>query len=235
MAGAPRPREVRIVLAIVVAIAVAVAVLIPISVGLLQPRSAQGAPITVYNATSMAFANITAKPNSYDFPEYYLNSTAFANQSAYRASSFVVETTVGAFYVGGSLDNYFVFLLTINLSGSMAPNLHPDSITLTCGDQGPYNNSAALFFQTEVGSRTNVSVPTGLPNFSGNASSSASLDLDNSSAETGRWYAFSDSELGYRFELGSYLGIHRLQLGFTLVGLSRSVTIQQDLGILDSD
>ena len=235
MAEAPSPRSTRRTVAIVVALAVAVAVLVSISEGPLLTRPAEGAPITVYNAFSSTVANVTSKPNSYDFPEYFLNSTAFANQSTYPASSFALATTVGAFYVGGSADNYFVFLLTMNLSGWMAPNLHPNSITLTVGDQGPYNNSAAFFFQTQVGSTENVSVPAGLPSFSGNASGSASLDLGNSSADTARWYAFSDHDLEYRFELGSYAGIHRLQFGLTLVGLSRPVTIQQDLGILDSD
>jgi hypothetical protein len=234
MAEAPHARLSRRTVAIIVAIAVTVAVLVSISVGLLLPRPTEGAPITVYNDFTMSVANVTSKPNSYDFPVYYLNSTAFANQSSYSASSFALVTTVGAFYVGGSLGNYFVFLVTMNLSGWMAPNLHPDSITLTAGDQGPYNNSAALFFQIQVGTSTNVSVPTGLPSFGGNASSSTSLGLDHSSADTTRWYAFSVHDLGYSFELGSYAGFHRLQLGLTLVGLSRPVTIQQDLNIVDA-
>lgn len=232
MAEAPLPRQTRRTVAIVVAIAVAVAVLVSISVGLLFSRPAESVPITVYNAFSMTVANVTSKPNSYNFPEYYLNSTAFANQSSYSNSSFALATTVGAFYVGGSMGNYFVFLLTMNLSGRVAPNLHPNSITMTAGDQGPYNNSAALYFQSQVGSGLNVSVPTGLPSFTGNGASSASLDLRNSSPGTAQWYAFSVHDLGYRFELGSYAGNHRLQLGLTLIGLSRPVTIQQDLNIV---
>lgn len=225
-------RERRATLAFL-AIGLAAAVVVLILAFSLPPPGAAEVPITVRDAFTTTFANVTPSPPSGNLAEFYMNSTAFVNQTRFESSTFGLATVAAVQYLP-SPDDYYAFYLVMDLQGWIAPNLRPISINFTAGDLGPYNNSAALFFQTQDGSGVNVTVPQGAPNFGGDASSGTLLNLTGRSNDSTKWYSFSVANLRYEFDLGSYSGTHRLQLSLTLIGLSRVVSIQQDLYILSS-
>ncbi len=162
----------------------------------------------------------------------YLNSTAFANESAYPSSTLTFSSMIGAFYVGHPY-NYFQFFINFSLTGHFAPNLQPEEITISASDVGPYNNSAALFGIGQPGSLDNLSTPNSILQFTGNNSSAISFDVETSSSAGSDWHGFSLENWRYQFLLGSYAGNHLLRLNASLLGLSRSVWIQQSVKIMD--